>query len=103
MGAGSHPFVAVAQLAAEAERSDLTLVSENNGSYVRLVCDNPTVFFKLRADPRDSKDRTDFGGHKRIVLEEDDMANGPAATLQTIISYLKHYSDIPAFAPRPKS
>lgn len=95
-----HPLRAVAELAAD--RSDLRLVTENDGTYVRIVCDSPALIFKHKADPRDSLDRTDFSGHKRIVLEEDDFANGPAATLQTILSYLKHYEGRDLHAPTAK-
>ena len=95
-----HPLRTVAELAAD--RSDLRLVTENDGTYVRIVCDSPALIFKHKADPRDSLDRTDFSGHKRIVLEEDDFANGPAATLQTILSYLKHYEGRDLHAPTAK-
>ncbi len=95
-----HPLRAVAELAAD--RSDLRLVTANDGTYVRIVCDSPALIFKHKADPRDSLDRTDFSGHKRIVLEEDDFANGPAATLQTILSYLKHYEGRDLHAPTAK-
>ena len=95
-----HPLRAVAELAAD--RSDLRLVTENDGTYVRIVCDSPALIFKHKADPRDSLDRTDFSGHKRIVLEADDFANGPAATLQTILSYLKHYEGRDLHAPTAK-
>ena len=95
-----HPLRTVAELAAD--RSDLRLVTENDGTYVRIVCDSPALIFKHKADPRDSLDRTDFSGHKRIVLEEDDFANGPSATLQTILSYLKHYEGRDLHAPTAK-
>ena len=95
-----HPLRTVAELAAD--RSDLRLVTENDGTYVRIVCDSPALIFKHKADPRDSLDRTDFSGHKRIVLEEDDFAHGPAATLQTILSYLKHYEGRDLHLPSSK-
>ena len=95
-----HPLRAVAELAAD--RSDLRLVTENDSAYVRILCDSPALIFKHKSDPRDSLDRTDFSGHKRIVLEEDDFANGPAATLQTILSYLKHYEGRDLHAPTAK-
>ena len=103
MAAAPHPLRAVADLAAD--RSDLRLVSENDGAYVRILCDSPALIFKYKADPRDSIDRTDFSGHKRIVLEDEDFANAPAATLQTILSYLKHYEGRDLHAPisKPKS
>ena len=100
MTATPHPLRAVAALAAE--RTDLRLVTENDGAYIRIICDSPALIFKHKADPRDSLDRTDFSGHKRIVLEEDDFANGPAATLQTILSYLKHYEGRDLHAPTAK-
>ena len=95
-----HPLHAVADLATS--RTDMRLVSENDGAYVRIICDSPALIFKHKADPRDSRDRTDFSGHKRIVLEADDFAHGPAATLQTILSYLKHYEGRDLHAPAPK-
>jgi hypothetical protein len=97
-----HPLRAVADLATDRNRSDLRLVSENDGAYVRILCDSPALIFKHKADPRDSIDRTDFSAHKRIVLEEEDFANGPAATLQTILSYLKHYEGRDLHAPATK-
>ncbi len=100
MAAAPHPLRAVADLATN--RSDLCLVTENDGAYVRIVCDSPALIFKHKADPRDSLDRTDFSGHKRIVLEQDDFANGPAATLQTILSYLKHFEGWHAQTPHSK-
>lgn len=100
MAATPHPLRAVADLAAS--RTDLRLVTENDGAYVRIICDSPALIFKHKADPRDSLDRTDFSGHKRIVLEDEDFANGPAATLQTILSYLKHYEGRDLHAPTAK-
>jgi len=90
----------VADLASSQNRSDLRLVNENDGAYVRILCDSPALIFKHKADPRDSIDRTDFSAHKRIVLEEEDFANGPAVTLQTILSYLKHYEGRDLHAPK---
>ena len=98
----SHPLCAVADLAAGQNRSDLRLVTENDGAYVRILCDSPALIFKHKADPRDSIDRTDHSAHKRIVLEEEDFANGPAATLQTILSYLRHYEGRDLHAPSSK-
>ena len=69
---------------------------------LRLVCDDPALLFKRKSDPRDSLDRTGFGGHKRITLEEEDFENGPAATLQTILSYLKHFEGWHAQTPHSK-
>lgn len=92
MGDQTHPFHAVAALAA-ARGMDLKLKVENDGAYVRLYQDTPPLFFKYRSDPSDSFDRGSFDHSKRILLSEEDCSNGPDMTLALIETLLEKFAD----------
>ena len=92
MGEPTHPFHAVAALAATRD-VDLSVKVENGGDYVRLYSDTPPLFFKHRDDPTDSFDRTYFDSSKRILLSEEDCANGPDITLALIEQLLEKFAD----------
>tara|TARA_R110002072_G_scaffold125494_1_gene261665 strand:+ start:2299 stop:2595 length:297 start_codon:yes stop_codon:yes gene_type:complete len=92
MGDPAHPFHAVAALAAK-RGMDLKIKVENGGAYVRLYQDTPPLFFKYRADPSDSFDRASFDRSKRILLSEEDCAEGPDMTLALIETLLEKFAD----------
>ena len=71
----SHPFHAVATLAASEGMTNLKLKVANDGTYVRLVQQTPPLFFKFKPDPSDSLDGTDLNDFKRILLSDDDCSN----------------------------
>jgi hypothetical protein len=75
MGDQPHPFHAVAEMAAKRGLKDLKL------------------FFKHRNDPSDSFDRESFNDFKRILLSEEDCADGPEATVALIRSLLEKFAD----------
>jgi len=89
----AHPFHAVAALAAARGMDTLKLKVERDGAYVRLNQDTPPLFFKYRADPSDSFDRASFDRSKRILLSEEDCAQGPEATLTLIEMLLEKFAD----------
>ena len=97
MGDKDHPFHAVAEMAAKRGLKDLKLKEERGGAYVRLYQNTPPLFFKHRNDPSDSFDRESFNDFKRILLSEDDCANGPEATVVLIRSLLEKFAD---YTPR---
>jgi hypothetical protein len=72
---------------------NLHLKEERGGAYVRLYQDEPPIFFKHRSDPSDAFDRTYFDRSKRLLLSEDDCADGPAATLDLIETLLEKFAD----------
>ncbi len=88
-----HPFHAVAALAADEGPDDLRIAVEDDGDYVRLYQDTPALFFKHRMDPSDPRDRERFGEFKRILLSEEDCAQGPEATLALIEQLLEKFAD----------
>ncbi len=92
MGDATHPFHAVAALAAKRD-VDLEIKVENGGDYVRLYSDAPPLFFKHRDDPTDAFDREYFDTSKRILLSEDDCAHGPDITLALIEQLLEKFAD----------
>jgi hypothetical protein len=92
MGEHTHPFLAVAALAAKRD-VQLEIKIENDGDYVRLYSDAPPLFFKHRDDPSDSFDRDYFDDSKRILLSEDDCAHGPDITLALIEQLLEKFAD----------
>lgn len=100
-----HPFHAVAALAATKGMEDLKLKVENNGAYIRLFQQSPPLFFKHRNDPSDPIDRRDFDQFKRILLSQDDCADGPEATLRLIKTLLDKFADYESQRPtnKPKS
>lgn len=93
MGNPTHPFKAVADIAASNGLVNLKLKQENGGDYVRLYQDKPPLFFKHRDDPSDSFDREYFGQSKRILLSDEDCANGPEATLSLIRTLIDKFAD----------
>jgi len=105
MTASSHPFHAVAKLAAANGRDDLQIMVAHDGDYVRLFQNDPPLFFKHRNDPSDPLDRAEFDDFKRILLSEDDCSNGPEATLSLVESLLEKFSDYDSQRPtkKPKS
>ncbi len=44
-------------------------------------------------DPSDSFDRESFNDFKRILLSEEDCADGPEATIELIRSLLEKFAD----------
>jgi hypothetical protein len=88
-----HPFHAIAALAASRGMGNLKLMVERDGAYVRLYQDSPAIFFKYRLDPSDNIDRASFGTSKRILLSDDDCANGPDSTLELIEMLLEKFAD----------
>ena len=88
-----HPFLAIADLAPKKGLTDLKLKVERDGAYVRLYQDAPPLFFKHRNDPSDSFDRENFNDFKRILLSEEDCADGPRATIELIRSLLEKFAD----------
>lgn len=90
---GTHPFHAVADLAARQGMDQLVLKVANGGDYVRLVQQKPPLFFKYKADPSDPLDRADLYNFKRLTLSEEDCSNGPEATLALIRMLLEKFAD----------
>lgn len=90
---GDHPFHAVADLAAKQGMDQLVLKVANDGEYVRLIQQDPPLFFKYKADPSDSLDRADLNDFKRLTLSEEDCSNGPKATLTLIKMLLEKFAD----------
>ncbi len=90
---GDHPFHAVADLAAKQGMDQLVLKVAKDGDYVRLVQQDPPLFFKYRPDPSDSLDRADLNDFKRLTLSEDDCSVGPKATLDLIKMLLDKFAD----------
>ena len=80
-------------MAAKNGPDTLKLKQEHGGDYVRLYLDAPALFFKHRNDPSDSFDREYFDSSKRILLSEEDCADGPAATLSLIKSLIVKFAD----------
>lgn len=99
----SHPFHAVAALAASRGMDHLKLKVQRDGAYVRLVQDTPPLFFKYRNDPSDSFDRADLDHFKRILLSEEDCSNGPEATLALITMLLEKFADYEPQRPTKNS
>ena len=66
---------------------------ERGGDYVRLYSTDPALFFKHRDDPSDSFDRENFNDFKRILLSEEDCADGPRATIELIRSLLEKFAE----------
>ncbi len=102
MGDQSHPFHAVAALAATRGQDRVRIKVAQNGDYVRLYATNPPLFFKHRNDPSDPVDRAEFNDFKRILLSEEDCASGPKATLALIESLLGKFADYDAQRPQTK-
>lgn len=100
----AHPFHAIADLAAKQGMDQLVLKVANGGDYVRLVQNDPPVFFKYKPDPSDSLDRANLNDFKRLTLSEEDCSNGPKASLALVKMLLDKFAD---YAPRstttPKS
>ncbi len=97
MAEQDHPFHAVADLAQRRGLKDLEIKVERGGDYVRLYQATPPLFFKHRDDPSDSFDREAFHNFKRILLSEEDCAQGPEATVALIRSLLEKFAD---YTPR---
>lgn len=93
MAAQPHPFLAVGALAKSQGMDNLELKVAHNGAYVRLVQNDPPLFFKYKADPSDSLDRADLNDFKRITLSEEDCDNGPKATLALVKMLLDKFAD----------
>lgn len=89
LAVSSHPFRAVATLAASRGMSRLELVVERGGAYVRLHYRQPDLLFKSAADPGDSIDRISFAYSDRIDLDATTMAQDPAGILQTIRAHIE--------------
>ncbi|MGC1503132.1 MAG: acetyl-CoA acetyltransferase [Sulfitobacter sp.] len=83
----------MADLAAKQGMDQLVLKVANGGDYVRLVQQDPPLFFKFKADPSDSLDRADLNDFKRLTLSEEDCSNGPKATLDLIKMLLVKFAD----------
>jgi len=100
-----HPFHAVAALAAAEGLDTLDLRVDRDGAYVRLIQQNPPLFFKYKADPSDALDRAELDRFKRITLSEDDCSNGPEATLALVRILLDKFADYESRRPsnKPKS
>ena len=98
----SHPFHAVATLAASEGMTNLKLKVANDGTYVRLVQQTPPLFFKFKPDPSDSLDGTDLNDFKRILLSEDDCSNGPNETLALVKMLLKKFKNYGSETPIKK-
>lgn len=90
---GEHPFYAVAALAASRGMDNLELRVERDGAFVRLIQNDPPIFFRYKPDPVDSIDRISLDRHKRLMLSEADCANGPKATLGLITELLDKFAD----------
>lgn len=89
----AHPFHAVADLAARQGMDQLALTVADNGAYVRLVQQDPPLFFKYKADPSHPLDRAELHNFKRLTLSEEDCSNGPQATLALIKMLLEKFAD----------
>lgn len=105
MAAHSHPFHAVAKLAAANGMDELKIRTEHDGDYVRLYQSEPPLFFKHKNDPSDDIDRAEFNDFKRILLSEEDCSSGPEATLALIEMLLVKFADYQSDRPsrNPKS
>ena len=93
MSASTHPFHAVAALAAARGAPDIKIKEAHEGDYVRLYSTEPALFFKHRDDPSDPLDRETFGEFKRILLSAEDCAGDNAYTLALIESLLEKFAD----------
>jgi hypothetical protein len=93
----THPFYAIADLAAKQGMDQLVLKVANKGEYVRLVQNDPPLFFKYGPDPSDSLDRADLNDFKRLTLSEEDCSNGPKAALSLVKMLLEKFAD---YTPR---
>lgn len=89
----AHPFHAVADLAASQGMDHLVLKLADDGGYVRLVQQDPPLFFKHKADPSHPLDRAELYNFKRLTLSEEDCSNGPKATLALIKMLLAKFAD----------
>lgn len=89
----AHPFHAVAALAAARGMENLRLKVDRDGAYVRLVQNDPPIFFKYGPDPGDTIDRIGLDRFKRLTLSDADCADGPAATLELIKRLLEKFAD----------
>jgi hypothetical protein len=98
----SHPFHAVATLAASEGMTNLKLKVANDGTYVRLVQQTPRLFFKFKPDPSDSLDGTHLSDFKRILLSEDDCRSGPNETLALVKMLLKKFENYGSDTPNKK-
>ena len=102
MAGHTHPFHAVAKLAAANGMNELEIMVAHNGDYVRLFQNDPPLFFKHKNDPSDDIDREEFNDFKRILLSEEDCSNGPDATLALIEMLLVKFSDYQSDRPSRK-
>jgi len=93
MAAHTHPFHAVAKLAAANGMDELEIMVAHDGDYVRLYQNEPPLFFKHKNDPSDDIDREEFSDFKRILLSEEDCSSGPDATLALIEMLLEKFAD----------
>ena len=93
MAAHTHPFHAVAKLAAANGMDELEIMVAHDGDYVRLYQNEPPLFFKHKNDPSDDIDREEFNDFKRILLSEEDCSSGPDATLALIEMLLEKFAD----------
>ena len=105
MAVSSHPFHAVAKLAAANGMDNLKIRVGHDGDYVRLFQSDPPLFFKHKNDPSDEIDRAEFNHFKRILLSEEDCSNGPEATLALVEKLLEKFADYESQRPtkNPKS
>ena len=88
-----HPFHAIAALAASRGSKNITLMSERDGAYLRLLSAKPPVFFKYGPDAGDPIDRSSLDHCKRLTLSEADCEFGPEDTLALVERLLEKFAD----------
>lgn len=98
----THPFHAVAALAASRGMDNLTLKVERDGAYVRLIQTDPPLFFKYKPDPSDDIDRNGLQHYKRILLSAEDCADSPEETLALIEHLLEKFAGYESQRPMKK-
>ena len=80
----AHPLYAIYDHARALGLDSIDIYDPPNHDYTALVCSNPEVLVKYKADPNSNIDRITFSYHKRMVVSDQDLSGPPATQLRNL-------------------
>lgn len=80
----AHPLYAIYDYARALGLDSIDITDMPKHNYTALLCSNPEVLVKYKADPGSNIDRIGFSHHKRMVVSDQDLSGPPATQLRNL-------------------